>query len=171
MRVFLIPLSSHFWIRKFEAVKWEKSIFWARESCMNGTVGFIGILAIENSRQYLLLLTDILHKAVDGFPSSLHRFRLQRDSCLFVCLFVFCRCLSSVSCWRGCLRFAKRCSLCSAVCCCLLLRCWKMFSGEDLHPVGESSVVMLAFVAFNCSLFTDGNHCFANAEQTTLSHE
>ena len=56
---------------------------------MNGTVGFIGILAIENSRQYLLLLTDILHKAVDGFPSSLHRFRLQRGSCLFVCLFVF----------------------------------------------------------------------------------
>ena len=55
---------------------------------MNGTVGFIGFLAIENSRQYLLLLTDILHKAVDGFPSSLHRFRLQRGSCLFVCLFV-----------------------------------------------------------------------------------
>ena len=105
-----------------------------------------------------------------GPPSSLHRFRLQRDSCLFVCLF-FCRWLSSVSCWRGCLRFAKRCSLCSAVCCCLLLRCWKIFSGEDFQPVGESSVVMLAFVAFNCSLFTNGNHCFADAEQTTLSHE
>ena len=53
-RVFLIPLSSHFWIRKCEvsilvrtnsltwAMKWEKSIFGARESCMNGTVGFIG---------------------------------------------------------------------------------------------------------------------------------
>ena len=95
-----------------------------------------------------------------GPPRSLHRFRLQR----FVCL--FCRCLASVSCWRGCLRFAKRCSLGSAVCCCRLLRCWKIFSGEDFQPVGESSVVMLDFAAFNCPLLTDGNHCFADDEQT-----
>ena len=46
------------------------------------------------------------------------------------------------------------------------VRCWKIFSGEDFQPVGESSFVMLAFVAFNCSLFTDSNHCFADDEQT-----
>ena len=149
-------------------MKWEKSIFWARESCMNGTVGFIGIFS---HRKFLAIFASPNRNFTQSSrwvpPSSRHRFRLQRGSCLFV----FCRCLSSVSCWRGCLRFAKRCSLCSAVCCCLLLRCWKIFSGEDFQPVGESSLVMLAFVAFNCSLFTDGNHCFADVEQTTLSHE
>ena len=153
-------------------MKWEKSIFWARESCMNGTVGFIGIFSHRKFSAIFASPNRYFTQSSRWVPQALFsRFRLQRGSCLFVCLFVFCRCLSSVSCWRGCLRFAKRCSLCSAVCCCLLLRCWKMFSGEDLQPVGESSVVMLAFVAFNCSLFTDGNHCFANAEQTTLSHE
>ena len=152
-------------------MKWEKSIFWARESCMNGTVGFIGIFSHRKFSAIFASPNRYFTQSSRWVPQALFIGFVCSGIvvCLFVCFLSLA--LSSVSCWRGCLRFAKWCSLCSAVCCCLLLRCWKIFSGEDFQPVGESSVVMLAFVAFNCSLFTNGNHCFADAEQTTLSHE
>ena len=82
--------------------------------------------------------------------------------------------LSSVSCRRLLLRWAKRCSLCCGVCCCLLLLCcsrWILtrrsvvapeelvLPGENLHPLFECRIVVFAFLGQlhwrNCLWFTD----------------
>ena len=91
---------------------------------MNGTVGFIGYFSHRKFLATFASPNRCFTQSSRWVPLALFIGFVCSGVivCLFVCLFVFCRCLSSVSvsCWRGCLRFAKRCSLCSAVCCCLL---------------------------------------------------